>query len=59
MKNKRNVLYSLVIMLAGVIYFPVLAQQKNGAHRASFSGEWKSKESIAMGGNIITRVTVC
>ena len=31
MKNKRNVLYSLIIMLAGVIYFPVQAQQKNGA----------------------------
>lgn len=30
MKNKRNVLYSLIIMLAGVIYFPVQAQQKNG-----------------------------
>jgi hypothetical protein len=31
MKNKRNVLYSLIIMLAGVNYFPVQAQQKNGA----------------------------
>ncbi|MCS3798496.1 two-component regulator propeller domain-containing protein [Niastella sp. OAS944] len=31
MKNKRNVLYSLIIMLAGAIYFPVQAQQKNGA----------------------------
>ncbi|MFL5744924.1 MAG: two-component regulator propeller domain-containing protein [Niastella sp.] len=31
MKNKRNVLYSLIIMLAGVICFPVQAQQKNGA----------------------------
>ena len=31
MKNKRNVFYSLIIMLAGVIYFPVQAQQKNGA----------------------------
>ncbi|WP_257670880.1 YceI family protein [Parapedobacter tibetensis] len=31
MKNKRKVLSSLIIMLAGVIYFPVLAQQKNGA----------------------------
>jgi hypothetical protein len=53
MKNKRNVLYSLAIMLLGVIYFPVQAQQKNGTHRASFSGEWKSKESISMGGNIV------
>lgn len=53
MKNKRNVLYSVAIMLVGIIYFPVQAQQKNGTHRASFSGEWKSKESIAMGGNIV------
>ena len=40
-------------MLVGVIYFPVQAQQKNGTHRADFSGEWKSKESISMGGNIV------
>ena len=53
MKNKRNVLYSLIIILAGVIYFQVQAQQKNGTHRANFSGEWKSKESISMGGNIV------
>ena len=53
MKNKRNVLYSLIIILAGVIYFQVRAQQKNGTHRANFSGEWKSKESISMGGNIV------
>ena len=30
MKNKRNVFYSLLVLLAGVIYFPVKAQQKNG-----------------------------
>jgi hypothetical protein len=53
MKNKRNFLYSLAIMLVGVIYVPVQAQQKNGAHRANFSGEWKSKQSISMGGNIV------
>jgi hypothetical protein len=53
MKNKRNVLYSLIIILAGVIYFAVQAQQKNDTHRANFSGEWKSKESISMGGNIV------
>lgn len=29
MKNKKNVLYSLMIMLAAGIYSPVLAQQKN------------------------------
>ena len=53
MKNKRNVLYSLAIMLVVVIYFSVKAQQKNGTHRANFSGEWESKESISMGGNIV------
>lgn len=32
-------------MLAGVIYFPVQAQQKNGTHRTNFSGEWKLNKS--------------
>jgi hypothetical protein len=53
MKNKRTVLYSLAITVFGVIYFPVQAQQKNGTHHANFSGEWKSQESISMGGNIV------
>ena len=53
MKNKRTVLSCLIILLTGVIYFTVQAYQKNGAHRANFSGEWKSKESISMGGNIV------
>ena len=53
MKNKRNLLPCLIILLTGVIYFAVQAQQKNDTHRANFSGEWKSKESISMGGNIV------
>ena len=53
MKNKRTVLSCLIILLTGAIYFAVQAQQKNGTHRANFSGEWKSKESISMGGNIV------
>jgi hypothetical protein len=53
MKNSSNVLYGLVIMLGGVMYFSVKAQQKKSIHRADFSGEWKSKESISMGGNIV------
>ena len=53
MTNKRNVLYGLIIMLSGIIHFPIQARQKNATHRASFSGEWKSKESISMGGNIV------
>jgi hypothetical protein len=52
MKNKRNVL-SCLMLLVGVIYFSAQAQQKNGTHRANFSGEWRSKESISMGGNIV------
>jgi len=53
MKNKRTVLFCLIILLTGVIYFAIQAQQKNGTHRANFSGEWKSKEPISMGGNIV------
>src|ERR1700759_5843851 len=53
MKNKRNLLPCLIILLTGVIYFTLQAQQKNDTHRANFSGEWKSKESISMGGNIV------
>ena len=53
MKNKKCVLSCLIILLTGVIYFSVQAQQKNDNHRANFSGEWKSKESISMGGNIV------
>jgi len=53
MKNKRIVLYSLIVVLTGGIYFAVQAQQKKGTQRANFSGEWKAKESISMGGNIV------
>jgi len=53
MKNKTTVLSCLIILLTGVIYFALQAYQKNGAHHADFSGEWKSKESISMGGNIV------
>jgi hypothetical protein len=31
MKNKGNVLNSLLIMLAGLIHFPAQVQQKHGA----------------------------
>lgn len=53
MKNKRIVLSCLIILLTGVIYFAVQALQKNGTPRANFSGEWTSKETISMGGNIV------
>lgn len=35
MKNKRNVLYSLIIMLAGVINFAIQAQQQNSVQDAA------------------------
>lgn len=53
MKNKRSILSCMIILLAGVIYFAVQAQQKNSIHRADFSGEWKSAASVSMGGNIV------
>lgn len=53
MKHKRKVLSCLIILLTGIIYFTVPACQKDGTHRANFSGEWTSKESISMGGNIV------
>jgi len=62
MKNKRIVFYSLPIIVVVAIYFLVQGQQKNGTNPANFSGEWRSKESISMGGNIVcclTRVIVC
>ncbi len=46
-------MYSLSIMLVVAIYFLVQGQQKNSTNPANFSGEWKSKESISMGGNIV------
>ena len=45
MKNKRNVWFCLIILLTGVIYFTVQAQQKNDTHRANFSGEWNLNEA--------------
>jgi hypothetical protein len=53
MKSKKCVLSGLIIMLTGVFCFNLQAQQNNANHRANFSGEWRSKESISMGGNIV------
>jgi hypothetical protein len=52
MKNIRYVSSCLIILFTGIIYFAVQAQQKSNNQRANFSGEWKSKESISIGGNI-------
>ena len=42
----------MIILLTVVFYFTVEAQQKNVIHRTKFSGEWKTKEPISIGGNI-------
>jgi hypothetical protein len=49
MKSKRYISLCLIILLTGVICFPLEAQQKNNPHHANFSGEWKSKEPISIG----------
>ncbi len=41
-----------IILLTGVMHLSLQAQPKNGTHRGNFSGVWKAKESISMGGNI-------
>ena len=53
MKNKRYVLATIITLLILVFYFAVQAQQNKQSSRANFSGEWISKESISMGGNIV------
>ncbi|MFM2359550.1 MAG: hypothetical protein RLY16_1543 [Bacteroidota bacterium] len=53
MKNRRTLLYGLILLLTGSIYFAVQALQKKATPVVSFSGEWKAKESISMGGNIV------
>lgn len=52
MITTRFIFSCLIILLTGIMYFPLQAQQKKGTPLANFSGEWKSKESISMGGNI-------
>jgi len=53
MKNRTFILSCLIIVSTGVMFFPVQAQQKKATHRADFSGDWKAKETISMGGNIV------
>jgi hypothetical protein len=53
MRNQRYILSSVLILLIGVIYFTLEAQQKNVTYRNKFTGEWKSKEPISIGGNIL------
>ncbi|KPM48092.1 hypothetical protein [Jiulongibacter sediminis] len=50
---KNRILPFLILLIAGIIGFAVQAQQKKGAEKINLSGEWKAKESISMGGNIV------
>jgi hypothetical protein len=43
MKNNKYVLSCLIILLTGVFYFTLHAQQKKDTHRAGFYGDWKYK----------------
>ena len=52
MRNKTYFFPSVILLLTVVFYFTVEAQQKNITFRTKFSGEWKSKEPISIGGNI-------
>jgi hypothetical protein len=52
MKKKRYILASFIILLTGVMYLSIQAQQNNSTHRAKLSGHWKAKEAISIGGNI-------
>ena len=49
MKNKRNALLCLIILLLGSIYLHVQAQKKESVYRASFYGEWKLNTSKSEG----------
>jgi hypothetical protein len=51
MSYKTYLLFSVLILL-GVFYFVVDTQRKNVIHTTNFSGEWKSKKPISIGGNI-------
>lgn len=51
MNYKTYLLFSVLVLL-GVFYFVADKQRKNDTHTTNFSGEWKSKEPISIGGNI-------
>ena len=53
MQIKKYVSSLIIVLLTGVMLSPLKAQQKKGINLTHFSGEWKSKESISMGGNIV------
>jgi hypothetical protein len=51
MNNRTYLLFSVLVLL-GVFYFVIDAQRKNDTYITHFSGEWKAKEPISIGGNI-------
>ncbi len=53
MKNKTYIFSGLIILIMGAIFFAVYTSQNKGVADAQFSGEWKAKASISMGGNIV------
>jgi hypothetical protein len=52
MLNKTYILSGVIILLTGLLYLTVEAQQKYIPKQSKFSGEWISKEPISIGGNI-------
>jgi hypothetical protein len=51
MNNRTYLLFSVLVLL-GVFYFVIDEQRKNDTYITHFSGEWKAKEPISIGGNI-------
>jgi hypothetical protein len=52
MINKKYLLFSVPFLFIGIFYLTIDAQQNNTNHLTKFSGEWKSKAPISIGGNI-------
>lgn len=46
MRNKRNILYYLLIILAGIIYIPVQAQPKNGSKTVVYQLDVKKSKLL-------------
>ncbi|MXV15045.1 hypothetical protein [Hufsiella ginkgonis] len=55
MKDKKNVLYSLIIILSGVLYVPVRAQQKNEARDVVY--QLDLKKANCFGRRLETSIT--
>lgn len=53
MKNKAHLLSCLIFLIVGVTFSCAQGEPKKDTHNTSFSGEWKAKESLSIGGNIL------